>query len=317
MTSNEIIKCDVTRSQACDFILSLQAATELKSLWMLFLEGIRSEYDLVEAKLIYKTEILFKSLVFQKDKLTIEEIEEYNFIESGNTLDFFVSGNTIIATKQNDTYRVQIELRFSQLKNVPNKQQRDELFVVSRIFINRLVLILKLENYELQSLKDDITKTYNQNYLKEYLQNEIERGKRYPPANFSVVFFDLDNLKAVNEAYGHLVGTSILKEVANLLRQQVRKIDFLSRFGGDEFVIILVKTPPDSALEICERLKDHLTRKVFLKERNINLKMTGCFGISAFPQDGDTVDELIRKADSAMYDVKHKGKNGIKIYEGD
>jgi diguanylate cyclase (GGDEF)-like protein len=205
------------------------------------------------------------------------------------------------------------------LFTTPNAFDRSASFSqflgLSRIFLNQVALLLRIENLEFHSVKDDLTLTYNQKYLRSFIQNEIERCKRYP-SFFSVVFFDLDNLKSINDGYGHLIGTEALKDAANILRGQVRKIDLLSRFGGDEFVIVLVKADAGKAYDTCGRIKQRLAGTVFLKDKGLNIRMTGCFGISCFPRDGTTVDELIKKADSAMYEVKRRGKNGIKIYEG-
>ncbi|MCP5049765.1 MAG: GGDEF domain-containing protein, partial [bacterium] len=111
------------------------------------------------------------------------------------------------------------------------------------------------------------------------------------------------------------VGTEVLKEVAGVLREQVRKVDLLSRFGGDEFVIVLLQAPAEKALEVCSRIKTAISDHIFLADKHLNLKITGCFGISSFPENGKTVDQLIKKADLAMYTVKRTGKNGINIYE--
>jgi diguanylate cyclase (GGDEF)-like protein len=187
---------------------------------------------------------------------------------------------------------------------------------IYRIFINQLHLLLKIKNFEYHAVKDDITMAYNQNYLKAFIQNEIERARRYA-TGFSIAFFDLDNLKAVNDAHGHLVGTEILKEVATILRAHVRKVDILSRFGGDEFVIVLLHADAEKALEVCSRIKAAIKKYNFLANQDLNIKISGSFGISSFPGHGNTVEELIRKADIAMYEVKRTGKDGIKIYEGD
>ncbi|MCP5108016.1 MAG: GGDEF domain-containing protein, partial [bacterium] len=244
-----------------------------------------------------------------------KDLKDYEFLKAEQNFDHRFSVGELTVFRRIDNYLIQCRLVFSDGADGIDSGTAN-LLSFAHMVLNQVALLLRIENFEFHSIKDDITLAYNQKYLRTFLRNEIERCKRYPSV-FSLVFFDLDNLKAINEAHGHLVGTEVLRQVAKVLRNQVRKIDLLSRFGGDEFVIVLLRANADKAYEICVRIKKHMEESTFLQEQQIDLKMTGCFGISYFPRDGDTVETLIKKADTAMYEVKRKGKNGIKIYEGD
>lgn len=314
------------------FMLALQSMPSVIGAWELFLKVIERNYPgmMKEAQLAYNAGVLSRALSAKptpgsgsknKKKITSRELDvtDYPFVETGaegeNETGHRCSSEEILIFKRTESQFIQVRLFVAPPNAFDLSASFSQLLSLSRIFLNQLDLLLRIENLEFHSVKDDLTLTYNQKYLRNFLQNEIERCKRYP-SFFSVVFFDLDNLKAVNDQYGHLIGTEVLKDVANILRGQVRKIDLLSRFGGDEFVIVLVKADAGKAYDTCSRIRQRLGSTIFLKDKDLNIKMTGCFGISCFPRDGSTVDELIRKADSAMYDVKRRGKNNIKIYEG-
>lgn len=312
--------------KACRFILDVQSTTTVTDVWELFLRVLTETYPVKEARLSYKAGILANNLTSTPEKhkivTTESEVDNSLFFETTNEFDFRFLDSEILVYKRVDAYVVQVRLMLSDSAGVTAftggsgpDSHKEKLLFLSQILINQVILLLKIGNFEFHSIKDDITLAFNQKYLRTFIRNEIERCRRYPSI-FSIAFFDLDNLKAVNEKFGHLVGTQVLKEVAEVLRQQVRKIDLLSRFGGDEFVIVLLKTNAVKTFEICSRIKQNLDSTLFLQDKGLNIKMTGCFGISSFPLDGNSVEELIKKADSAMYDVKRKGKNGIKIYEG-
>lgn len=313
------------------FMLALQSITSVIGVWELFFKVIEQNYPgyVKEAQLAYKTGVLSRVLsakpahgsgLKSKSKISSRELDItcYPFVETGtvvgNDMEYRCLDEEMLIFKRTDSQFIQVRLLVAP-PNPFDDLSLSQLLSLSRIFLNQVALLLRIENLEFHSIKDDLTLTYNQKYLRTFMQNEIERCKRYP-SFFSVVFFDLDNLKSINDKYGHLTGTEALKDAANILRGQVRKIDLLSRFGGDEFVIVLVKADSGKAYETCLRIKQRFGSTIFLKDKGLNIRMTGCFGISCFPRDGSTVDELIRKADSAMYDVKRRGKNGIKIYEG-
>ncbi len=184
------------------------------------------------------------------------------------------------------------------------------------LFLWRIINDLKQKDLEVDSIHDEITCAYNQHHLRRMIDMELDRGRRYG-IFFSLLFLDLDNLKTVNELYGHLVGTSVLIEVSGLIKNAVRKGDAVARFGGDEFVILLLHSHPDEAYVVAERIRKTLFNHTFLIEKNLSVSITASIGISAFPDHGNTTETLIQKADLAMYRVKQAGKNGTEIYKGD
>src|SRR6185503_15753294 len=108
------------------------------------------------------------------------------------------------------------------------------------------------------AMRDDLTKAYNRRFFETYLDEEVERSRRYG-AQFSIIFADLDDLKSVNALYGHLAGSRTLQEVAKRILNAVRGIDKVVRFGGDEFCIILPQTDPEQALLVANRIRKSLT----------------------------------------------------------
>jgi diguanylate cyclase (GGDEF)-like protein len=299
------------------FILNVQSAPEIDALWRIYLGAVKEGLEIKEAHMTYRAGLLFEGLELSGTQITHKPITRFSFSDPKEDYHLKLSKKKLLVVKREDSHTVQMELK---TKPWPDMNEAAEgnfmalLSLMTQIFMNQLFLLLRIKNFEYSSIKDDITLAYNQNYLKAFIQNEVERAKRYATV-FSIIFFDLDNLKAINEIHGHLIGTEVLKEVAAILRAQVRKVDLLSRFGGDEFVIVLLHAGPEKAYEVCLRIRQEINNHIFLKSKNLNIHISGCFGISSFPENGFDVEELIRKSDLAMYDVKRKGKDGVKIYE--
>ena len=169
-----------------------------------------------------------------------------------------------------------------------------------------------LKRSEELSITDDLTKLYNSRYLNSYLMREVQRSRRYG-GQVSLIFLDLDGFKNVNDQHGHLAGSRALVEVGAVIRNTVREIDVVSRFGGDEFTVILPQTGPEGAHIIAERMRTKVEDTVFLEAFGIRVRITASFGIASFPDHADSKDALIQKADQAMYRVKGRGKNGVEM----
>lgn len=196
------------------------------------------------------------------------------------------------------------------------KKETPETLLIIKLFIWKTIQEIQHKDLEEDTIHDEITGAYNQQYLRLLIDMELDRGKRYG-VFFSLLFFDLDNLKMINERYGHLIGTSVLKEVSGVIRKSVRRGDVVARFGGDEFVLLLLHAHPKDAFMVAERILITLSEHLFLTDHGLEIKLSASIGISAYPDHGNTTDLLIQKADLAMYQVKQAGKNGIKIYKGD
>jgi len=162
------------------------------------------------------------------------------------------------------------------------------------------------------AMRDDLTKAYNRRFFETYLDEEIERSRRYGTL-FSIIFLDLDDLKMVNNLYGHLSGSRTLQEVAKRILGAVRGIDKVVRFGGDEFCVILPQTDQDQAIAVAHRVARSVSANVLHIDTEIEVSITASFGIATYPTHAVTKEGLIRQADAAMYRVKSSTKNAVGI----
>jgi diguanylate cyclase (GGDEF)-like protein len=162
------------------------------------------------------------------------------------------------------------------------------------------------------AMRDDLTKAYNRRFFETYLDEEIERSRRYG-TNFSIIFLDLDDLKMVNNFYGHLSGSRTLQEVAKRILGAVRGIDKVVRFGGDEFCVILPQTDQEQAVMVANRISRAMSSSPLHIDANIEVSITASFGIATYPTHGITKEGLIRQADAAMYRVKSTTKNAVGV----
>ncbi|UFS69262.1 diguanylate cyclase [Geomonas sp. RF6] len=155
---------------------------------------------------------------------------------------------------------------------------------------------------------DELTGLYNYRYLDVVLEREMRRSERYG-SHLSVLFLDIDRFKEVNDQYGHLVGSLVLKEVGDLVRKGVRDVDAVIRYGGDEYTIILVETGIEGAAIVAERIRGMVEKNVFAECEGLALKLTVSLGYACSPEDARTKSQLIDLADQAMYCGKASGRN--------
>lgn len=157
---------------------------------------------------------------------------------------------------------------------------------------------------------DELTGLFNYRYLEISMDREVKRAERYG-TRLSVIFLDIDQFKDINDTYGHLVGSKILKELGKLLKNSTREIDTVIRYGGDEYTILLVETGLDTAALVAERIRRSIERHRFLASEGLNIGITASLGYACYPEDTNSKAELIELADQAMYSGKASGKNVV------
>ncbi len=175
-------------------------------------------------------------------------------------------------------------------------------------------IVLDIENARLYrlSITDPLTKVYNRQFLYNKLPEEISRFKRYKTP-LSIIMFDVDYFKKFNDTYGHNAGDYILKNLATIVRQNIRSVDMLVRYGGEEFLILSPESTIDDAASIAERIRTEVANTVFVFEDK-DLKITISLGVSQY-RDGLAPEEFIKEADMALYRAKQNGRNRTeKIY---
>lgn len=165
-----------------------------------------------------------------------------------------------------------------------------------------------------QAIRDALTNLFNRRYLDETLERELARATRegYP---LCIVMMDIDHFKDVNDTYGHEAGDTVLKKLADMVTEQSRQGDFVCRYGGEEFVLVM----PNIGIEVAKGRANSLLHSIsslFVPFGRFNLNITVSMGISWFPQNGETRDDLLRTADKALYAAKRNGRNQAVVYQG-
>ncbi len=207
--------------------------------------------------------------------------------------------------------RTDVTVRAEGYDFISNPNSKEELVI-------RVKALLKIKEYkdkiEKVSTTDDLTGLHNRKYLQERLEEEISRSRRYG-TKLSCILFDLDFFKVVNDMYGYEWGDILLKNIANKLNAMVRKEDILTRYGDEEFLLVLPNTSEENACLFGERFRREVEKMEFIpagEEEAHRVTISG--GISTYPCMKD-VDEdantVIRYAEHALYNAKHRGKNKI------
>lgn len=160
-----------------------------------------------------------------------------------------------------------------------------------------------LEKTKELSVTDELTPLYNARFFHQMLERELKFVDRYR-STLSIVFMDLDRFKPINDTYGHLRGSRVLREVGFLLREAVRDTDYPARYGGDEFVVVLPQTHERGAQMNLERLQKAIEQHVFLQEEGIDVRIGASAGAATYPSEAQSKEALIRLADERMYKNK-------------
>lgn len=179
--------------------------------------------------------------------------------------------------------------------------------------INRLK-----EHYESMSMLDDLTGLFNRRYFYAQIGAVLANAKRHRQS-FCLLVLDLDHFKGVNDIYGHGFGDTVLKDVSRVLREEIRESDILARFGGEEFIIIFTNTHNIKGKLFAERIRERIADLTwYIQEQEVKITVSigvHCQSSEAFKQSDPEIDEMIQKADKALYAAKAKGRNQVMLFD--
>ncbi len=178
----------------------------------------------------------------------------------------------------------------------------------------KVIEIAIYERTERSAVSDGLTGLFNHAYFLNALRREVQRSRRNA-YRFSLILFDLDNFKKINDTRGHLEGDRVLIKAAGLVKETLREIDIAARYGGEEFAVILPDTPSTGAFVVADRIRRNIEEKFRRSRKGLLVTVSG--GVATFPEDAATHEELIQTADKGLYRSKANGKNRITLASGE
>jgi two-component system cell cycle response regulator len=193
----------------------------------------------------------------------------------------------------------------SSERNAFRKNEFQPLEAVADICASSIQNAHYVERIRKLSYLDGLTGIFNRRYFELRIQEEIERARR-SGTGMALVIADIDQFKKLNDEFGHLLGDEVLRQVSSLFHQQLRKIDVVCRYGGEEFAILLANTNAQHAMAVAEKLRRVVEGWPF---PGVPRMVTISAGVAAFPEHGSTRDELVHAADKALYAAKQAGRN--------
>lgn len=184
---------------------------------------------------------------------------------------------------------------------------------VEQLLVNPKIIEWQIyERTRSSAYLDELTKLRNYRCFSEFLPQEIARSEQYN-APLSLVMIDVDNFKEFNDRFGHEAGNAALRDIGELLTAHTRRVDVATRYGGEEFGVILPSTPKAATIGVAERIREAIERHSFAVDDG-SAKLTVSVGVAVCPADATTADDLVRNADQAMYEAKSSGKNRVRFY---
>ena len=203
-----------------------------------------------------------------------------------------------------------LELLLGERERIWSANGDDLRHVMLETNLTAQMLTQTLAELEYHSTHDPLTGLHNRRYFNEILQYEIDRSARHQH-EFSLVMLDLDDFKEINDSYGHPCGDAVLIDIAGIMRDCVRKDDFVTRTGGDEFIILLTETGVGGAQLVAEKIRRRIRSHQFRNPDGAIFHLTASLGVVSYPQHARSLDDLLAGVDTGLYSAKARGKDGI------
>jgi diguanylate cyclase (GGDEF)-like protein len=193
--------------------------------------------------------------------------------------------------------------------------QRDKFNILAQQFVLGIKRAILYHRVQELAITDSLTGVLSRRHWMERFDQELERSKKfkYP---FSFLMVDIDHFKKFNDRYGHLVGDAILRGVSERIKENIRQVDLIGRYGGEEFSVILTETDKDGAFLAAERIR-RAVEEEYINIYDESLNVSVSIGIAVFPEHASRTESLIEKADQALYQAKQTGRNKVCIFGAD
>ena len=188
-------------------------------------------------------------------------------------------------------------------------KDKEKFAILAHQFALALRRLKLYKDIETLAITDGLTGVYTRRYFVERVDEEIKRTS-LRKSSLSFLMIDADHFKMVNDQHGHLAGDQVLKEIANIIQENVREIDIVGRFGGEEFCVVLPDTDLEGSRVVAERIRKSVEKKL-IKAYDSTLRVTLSIGLAMFPSDSKLLEELMDKADWALYRAKSQGRNCV------
>ncbi len=248
--------------------------------------------------------------ILGKQTLTLtpskEKFEEYR-------KHFIHTKEGIIKSEELEYKKKDGSLFWVKLEGNPINQQEQELFILWS-FIDVTKEVHYREELKRLASTDPMTNLYNRRYFNELVQTIVQLDIRNTKAT-SVLILDIDKFKSVNDTYGHKVGDDVIIALAKVLKYSVRESDIVSRWGGEEFVVLLPETGSSDSVLVAEKLRHAVTMLEMSAEDGITFHFSISVGVSEINyNEEDSLESAINKADKALYEAKESGRNRVKLF---
>lgn len=230
------------------------------------------------------------------------EVEDCNFLKPESDISVYQGyvAQPLMIQKNNAGYLI---------AKLARKKDEEKFHILGQQFLLGIKRALLYKKVQELTITDTLTQVFNRRYFLLRYREELERSKKFN-YKFAFLMVDIDHFKDYNDRYGHLVGDVILREVTRTIKESMRQIDFIGRYGGEELSLVLTETDKEQAQFAAERFRQAVENKE-IRAYDENLKVTISIGISVFPDDSSDIHKIIDKADQALYKAKQSGRNKV------
>jgi diguanylate cyclase (GGDEF)-like protein len=237
----------------------------------------------------------------------------FNLFRFSSTEDFTATANNFIGGPVYINEKLWGAIMLENFSKNPFKENDEKLLLlIIRAMQASMLWYTEYQNMYENAIKDGLTGLLNHKTFMDRARQEIERARRFQH-HLVFLIYDLDKFKRINDTLGHPYGDYVIGATAKIIKDNVRSIDLVARYGGEEFAVVLVNTNTESAMMVAQRIVDNIADYNFnIDDKEVNMTISS--GLSEYPNDSDTLSDLIQFADEGLYKTKDSGGNGVTIY---